>query len=394
MSAPKCPCGAVLVELEPDSVLCLARRRTPRVNRETRWDLGDAAAYPRETGQEATAQKSIFSSSPLMSRTSLFGPPLGDGARSEAEIIDRSFPRTDAGNGELFASLYGDRVRFDHRRKRWLMWRGHWWAEDGSGEIRTLAKQAARHRYLLATMILDLRTRTEEARFAIASESRQRLDAMLVQAQSEPPLSSAGDHWDSDALLFAVSNGVLDLRNGSFRCGLPDEITLHTDVAFDAEADCPRWLRFLDEVFQGDHDLIGFIWRSVGYSLTGETREQCVFTCYGTGSNGKTVFLNVLQLLAGRYAYSIPFQGLEFHSRGSIPNDIAALVGARLVTASETDDGVRLNEARLKSLTGGDPITAGSSPCDARASRCVGDSRASGNARAVLHPRGRSSSST
>ncbi len=268
-------------------------------------------------------------------------------------------PQTDAGNGEYFARMYGDRVRYDHRRRRWLMWDRHRWSDDADGEIRRLAKLAVRHRLLSTTKIEDLARRGQAARFAIQSEHRQRLDALLVQAQTEPPIADAGRHWDRDPLLFGTENGILDLRTGRLRDGRPeDRITLHTGIAFRADAACPRWLRFLDEVFGDDVDLIDFIQRAVGYSLTGLTSEQCLFLCYGTGGNGKSVFLRVLRMLAGFYAFNAPFSLFEMHSRNAIPNDLAALVNRRLVTSSETNEGTRLNEARVKALTGCDPITA------------------------------------
>ena len=276
-----------------------------------------------------------------------------------ADASSSAFARSDAGNGEHFASLCGDRVRFDHRRNRWLVWAGHWWRDDETGQVRQLAKKAARERYKGAPTITDLRERADEARFAISSENRGRIDAMLAAAQSESPISDTGDRWDADPMLLGVANGVVELHTGTLRPGeQADRITLHTDVTFVPGAPCPRWERFLAEVFDGDTELVDYIWRAVGYSLSGDVGEQCVFTCHGSGANGKSVFLGVLRDLAGNYAANAPFSTFELHSRAAIPNDLAALAGRRLVTASETNEGVRLNEARIKALSGGDPVTA------------------------------------
>jgi putative DNA primase/helicase len=280
-------------------------------------------------------------------------------AWAEAIPDDTPFHRTDAGNGEHFARLYGDRVRYDHRRRRWLIWAGHWWRDDGIESVRRLAKEAARDRYGQALSISNLKERKRESGFAIASENRQRVEAMLLAARSEPPIADAGDRWDVDPWLLGVANGVLDLRSGVLRPGVPDDrVTQSVDVDYDPDATCPRWEVFLEEVFAGDAEVIDFIWRAVGYSLTGDITEQCVFTCWGVGSNGKSVFLATLRALAGHYGTNTPFSTLELSGRPSIPNDLAALAGRRLVTASETNEGARLNEARLKALTGGDPITA------------------------------------
>lgn len=269
------------------------------------------------------------------------------------------FAKTDSGNAELFTQLYGDRVRFNHRRGRWLLWGEHHWTEDPDGTVHRLAKEAVRQRYLAATALDNLEDRAAQAKFAVVSENRQRLEALLALARNQLPISDRGDAWDRNPWLLGVGNGVLDLRTGALIDGEPDQrITKVVDVRFDPQATCPRWLRFLDEVFNGDQETIDFIWRAIGYSLAGDTSEQCVFACYGTGSNGKSVLLSVIRKLAGAYAYNAPFSVFELQNRGNIPNDVAALAGARLVTSSETNEGTRLNEGRLKALTGNDPITA------------------------------------
>lgn len=127
-----------------------------------------------------------------------------------------AFNRTDAGNGEYFARLYGDRLRYDHRRGHWLLWNGHWWRDDETRAVRRLAKEAARARYGRATAIADLRDREAEARFAIGSENRQRLDAMLAAAQTEPPIVDPGNAWDADPWLLGVGTASSTSGQGRF----------------------------------------------------------------------------------------------------------------------------------------------------------------------------------
>lgn len=195
-------------------------------------------------------------------------------AWSEA-VPDEMLNRTDAGNGEHFARLYGDQVRFDHRRGRWLVWNRHWWREDDTESVRRLAKVAARDRYRRALEIGDLDERKRESGFAIGSENRNRLEAMLTAARSEPPIADAGDRWDADPSLLGVANGIVELHDGRLRSGRPEDgITLHTDIAFDRDAACPRWETFVEEVFDGDEQLVDYVRRAIGYSLTGETSEQ------------------------------------------------------------------------------------------------------------------------
>ena len=275
---------------------------------------------------------------------------------SDRDLLTRC---TDAGNAEWLAALHGDRLRYDHRRGRWLLWQGDWWAEDSDGKLRRMAKEAARERYRKAADIEDAEQKKAVAKWAIKSESRSKLDAALALAQSETPIADSGESWNADPFLLGVQNGVVNLRTGQLRPGKPEDgITLHTDIAFDADAECPRWEQFVGEIFNGDSELIDFIQRAVGYSLTGDVSEQCLFTLHGRGANGKSTFLRVLRHVFGGYAQDTPFTTFELAARNSTPNDLAALAGRRFVTAAEAVPGRRLNEARVKALTGGDPMTA------------------------------------
>ena len=129
-------------------------------------------------------------------------------------------------------------------------------------------------------------------------------------------------------------------------------------VDYDPKAECPRWEKFLHEVFQCDLELIGCVQRAAGYSLTGSVKEQVLFLAHGTGSIGKSLFLTILRHIAGDYALNIPFTVLEQQQRPSLTNDVAGMAGRRLLTSSETNESTRLNEARIKALTGGAAITA------------------------------------
>jgi len=298
---------------------------------------------------------------PLTDHARIIGRPLTPIEILEAQELQATdFHCTDSGNASLFARLHGEDLRYDHRRGRWLVRGGHRWEEDNCGRVYQLAIEAAQVRYLCAGTLPDGdEKRKEQRKWAVASESRQRLEATLALAQSAPPLADPGDRWDTDPLLLGVRNGVLDLRTGKLRNGRPeDRVTMQAGADFDPDAECPRFDRFLLEVFQEDADLVDFVHRALGYTLTGDVREEVCFVCYGRGCNGKTKLLGAVRHAAGDYACDTPFSTLETSARASIPNDVAALAGRRLVTASETGEDRRLNEARIKALTGGDPITA------------------------------------
>ena len=317
------------------------------------FDLTDADALEllREWNQRCEPPWSEAELAEKIKGARLYGvEPIG--ARRDIHL-------TDSGNAEFFASRYGADLRFDHQRGRWLLWVDHRWQPDTDDEVRRLAKAAMRVRLDHATKIDDPDTRKATVKWALGSESRARLSSLIDLATAERPIADSGDEWDADPMLLCAGNGVVDLRTGSFRAGRRnDRITMATAVPYDPKATCPRWTRFMVEVFNNSTEVVDFVHRAVGYSLTGETDEQCLSLLHGTGSNGKTTMLTTLNRTLGDYVYNMPFSTVEMYQRSSIPNDVAALVGRRFVVASETTDGARINESRIKALTGCDPITA------------------------------------
>ena len=270
-----------------------------------------------------------------------------------------AYHMTDSGQAEALAAIYGSDLRYDHTRDMWLLWDGVRWRPDIDGQRERLALDVARRRLAASASCDDDKTRGALAKWALQSENRQRLESALHLARTKQPITTTHDKLDRDAWRLACANGVLDLRSGELQPGSQaDMMTLSTAIAYEPGARCDRWRAFLDEVFKGDSDLIDFIQRAAGYSLTGQTGEQCLFLCYGTGANGKSVFLSTLRLILGEYGINTRFDTFIEERNASIPNDVAALRGARLVTASEVAEGKRLNEGRIKSLTGQDPITA------------------------------------
>lgn len=273
-----------------------------------------------------------------------------------------ALPDTDAGNGEAMALLYGDRLRFNHDNRQWLIWDGRRWRYDRDGEPERLAKEMARQRLEAAAQEPDDDRRQQLVKWALKSESRIRLQAALAQAATERPIAAVEAAFDAAPHLLGAENGVVDLQTGELLAGRPDlGVTLSTGIEYDPAAQAPRWEQFLREIFAGDSELIDYIQRAIGYSLTGDTSEQVLHVLWGTGANGKSVFLAVLHAIMGEYAHNAEFAtflAARPRDGGAASPDLYAMRGRRLVTASEVSADRRLNEARIKSLTGGDPITA------------------------------------
>lgn len=286
-------------------------------------------------------------------------PPKVTADRNASPDLLRGLGCTDYGNAQRLVLRHGQNLRYCYEFNQWLAWTGTHWSFDPAvaerhakdtvlsiySEIRQLSKESERE--LLRS-------------HARKSEGASRIAAMLALARSEPGIPIRPDDMDRDSWLLNCTNGTIDLSTGKLRPHQQsDLITRCLHFAHEAEADCPRWQAFLHRIMDGNFDLVAFIQRAVGYTLTGSTSERCMFILHGGGKNGKTVFLEGLRLLLGDdYVARTPTQTLLAKRGDTIPNDVARLRGVRLVTASETGDGNRLDESLVKDITGGDRIVA------------------------------------
>ena len=242
-------------------------------------------------------------------------------------------------------------------RGAWLIWNGKRWEYDQTSEIDRLAMKVVRSMYSL------LKTASQEEGRKLfdhikKSESQPRLAAMVTLAAKLPGVTVQAKDLDHDPCLLNCLNGTVDLRSGTLRPhARGDLMTRLCECEYDPAAKCPRWLQFLDEVFQRDAEVIAFVKRLAGYVLTAETREESVFILTGKGQNGKSKMVETLRAVLGDYAADTPFTTFIERRSDSATNDLAALVGKRLITASEGEDTQSFNESLLKQLSGGDPIT-------------------------------------
>jgi putative DNA primase/helicase len=270
----------------------------------------------------------------------------------------RPMPLSDLGNSERFALASSSDVRHIQQTHQWLVWDGQRWARDSTGAVKRLAKRVARNiLFEAATMDLD-KYRNELIAHQIRSESDRAIAAMLSLAQSDEKIAASPSDFDRDPMLFNVANGTLDLRTCRLRShSRADLLSKVAPVPFNSQATCPQWDRFLLEIFPNP-ELIAFVQRAIGYSLTGEATEECIFLMHGTGANGKSKFLEILRHIFGDYALAADASTFLVSKGHSVRNDIARLKDARFVTAVESEAGGRISESVLKICTGGDTIAA------------------------------------
>lgn len=264
---------------------------------------------------------------------------------------------TDTGNAARFGRRYADQVKYVFGLG-WVIWDGLRWKRDGTAQIMELAKQVARDVYKEGEA-LDDTARVAVANHAKASHQAPRLKAMLELALSLPELVTEAGLLDAHDMLLGVANGVVNLRTGKLQSACrKDLLTRHSPVTFDAKAKCPQFDAFIHQVIGGDKTLAQYLQRVVGYSLTGRTTEQCLFFLYGSGANGKSVFLNVAkEVLGADFAKQTAAETL-MAKRSSQTNDIATLQSVRVAIANEVEDGTLLAESLVKQMTGGDAMRA------------------------------------
>lgn len=305
----------------------------------------------------------------------------GSTAPGSTPAAEPSLGWNDYVNARCLVREHGAMLRYCYPWKRWLVWTGSHWQHDNSGEVMRRAKQTIKK---LAEKVPQLPDAEAKAllQHIKTSLATIKLKAMVESAQSEPGIAVQPEALDTHGWLLNCANGTLNLQNGQLQPHLQaDLLTKCLSIPYEPAALCPTWERFLWRIMGGtvtpdDPDMsvaeldarqkaddraqrfTTFWQRLIGYSLTGSTREQSLFVLHGSGANGKSTLLELLQVLLGDYAQSTPSASLLAKERhDGIPNDIARLRGARLVTAVEIGEGKRLNEELVKRLTGQDTLT-------------------------------------
>lgn len=290
------------------------------------------------------------------------GPPAEPPPPTEEKKVQAVYPYDDTGNARRFVdSNLGD-IRYNHVDGVWLCWDGRKWAEDQTGEIKRKADQMLEdmQRQLASGPAWEEKDIAAFRKHLTRSRSSRSKKAFIEEAkhlEGVPILPSQMDRYPS---AFNVLNGTISLKTGV--CKEHSREFLLSKLAgtsYDGTAACPAWEQFIRDITLGDPELMLYLQRMVGYCLTASVREQCVFFLWGTGSNGKSTFVETISAIMGEYAMACQPETVMMRDRNTTARgDIARLRSARLVTTFEPNDGARLDEGMVKQLTGGDKVTA------------------------------------
>ena len=267
---------------------------------------------------------------------------------------------TDQGNAERLMRRWRPVFRYDQLNKVWMHFTGKQWRGVGASLLTAKAVDEAKALYKLASAReIEPEAARRIGKFATASLKASSLRDVLTLAQHVEGAAIDLTEFDRSPHFLNCANGVLNLATGEVQEHQAELLLSKiTSVAYDPTAKADLWERFLDRVFAGDTDLIAAVQEYVGYTLTADTSAQCLFVAHGGGANGKSVFAHVLKRLAGEYGQAIRTETLTDRRSTGASNDLAALRGARLAIAQETERTHKLAQSLVKQLTGGDEVTA------------------------------------
>lgn len=270
----------------------------------------------------------------------------------------------DTGNADRLMDRYGEYIKYSFTDQKWHIYNGSFWQSDDRGLIREIAD----------SVVEDMKTEEIHYPEEFDSEEREKLDKkwmafvsktrnhaskdnMIKETEHRVPVSHG--EFDVDPMLLNTQSGYVDLSNGLMEEHDSKKMfSQQANIDYSDKMDCPTWIDFLNQTFGNDQEMIDYIQKAVGYSATGSTAEQVMFILYGAGRNGKSVFMNTLAYILGSYAKTMSASSIMVRQSGGASSDIARLEGSRLVISSEVNEGMRLDESLVKSLTGGDKITA------------------------------------
>ncbi|NJI16488.1 DNA primase, partial [Staphylococcus agnetis] len=282
-----------------------------------------------------------------------------DETEKKKEYPVRSYD--DTGNADRFIDRYGQLYKYSYISNKFYIYDGTKWAVDDRGSIRRLIDEMIEDIKDEKVMHSDDVSEDEAREFfqkyykkTRGTQAKKNIMNELMHRQPVTP-----DDFDKDNMLLNVANGYIDLTSREL---YPHDITqMFSQIAntdYSEKMQPAVWLDFLNDIFDGDKEVIRYIQKALGYSLTGSTREQVMFILHGKGRNGKSIFVETIAEILGDYSNNMQAKSLMVKKNDNVNTDIARLSKARFVTSSEPNEGFRFDEGLIKQITGGDKVTA------------------------------------
>ena len=304
-----------------------------------------------------------------------------DALFTSEEIIEQLNRNAD-GDTFIYIELHQNRLVYDCAAGRWYKWGGNFWVEDLTGEalqavnavVDVYAQESKRQAWLRTKAAKELNHDAEAShrdneaatikRIKLLQTLQRKQEIVFLSRSGAGTLAIIGDEWDKHPWLFAAANGILDLKTGNFRPGEPgDYIKTASPTEWKGlNEPCPTWENFISEIFGNNASLAEYMQRLLGYGITGLAVHHLFIILFGAGRNGKGTLLETIRAVLGDYAFKTESELLleqkSARMAGSPNSGVLSLRGRRIVWASETSDGRRLNAGRLKELVGGDTLNA------------------------------------
>ncbi|MDO3530827.1 phage/plasmid primase, P4 family [Ralstonia pseudosolanacearum] len=317
----------------------------PPEDRSEGWDAADAV------GEGMDVAEFIAIGPRMEMHLPIDGPDVD--ASGERDPASESEEQTVWGTEDALALTFTRRYQRDWRYVaswgKWLMWDGQRWRAEETLAATDLVRHVCRHASV----------RADNPKVASKLAGASTIGGVERLARADRRHAGTTEEWDADNWLLNTPGGVVDLRTGRMRAHeRSDRMTKISTATLVAGSQCPNWLAFLDQVTGSDAAQMRYLQKVFGYCLTGSTQEHALFFLYGTGANGKSVFVNTLFTLVGDYAAHAPMDTFMESRTDRHPTDLAGLRGARFVAATETEQGRRWNESKIKEITGGDRVSA------------------------------------
>lgn len=295
--------------------------------------------------------------------TPAFNPKTDVYNSSTGSIVHKQiYDLSDTGNAQRFIDRFGINIKYNFDNKCWMYFDGKTWIRDTKQIIKTQADILIDEMKLELAKEPDNNIAKEMARNIKHLSSNSGKEAMLKEAMHIGNIPAVNGDFNQYDYYLNCLNGVVNLHTGEI---MPHErsylLSKNTNISVDLEGKPERWLQFLNEIFDNDKEIIDYVHKAVGYTLTGDTKEQCFFQCYGDGANGKSVFLDILYEMLGDYSLNSQVESILAKNNGAsngASSEIARMSGARFVRTNEPNENSRFNEGLVKQLVSGDVTTA------------------------------------